>query len=185
LQDYFFAIPSDRRVENHGPNDDTFCGRVVQFFSADIVGLASEGRTDAHDLALVEWLCEYETPKGLIRPTESWTGVRMCYEPHKPWTDIVDVARILGPEPVVPYSRWPTIPYSEAKWKASRFPHGRADSAGKLGSGSRMYVRQTMLRRLARVLPERIPGAARGSQSGTGGGLSEGSESAGGETDDD
>ena len=184
-----FAIPQDRLIVDHRPSDDTYCGRVVQFFSADIRGLEggdcdgaeSHVLTESHDLALVEWLCEYKTPDDALGPTEKWTRQRLCYEPEKTWTDIIEVERILGPEPVVPYSRWPTIPHSEAKWKTSRFPNGKADGETRPGTGSAMFVRQTMLRRLSRVLPERIPSVVRrcGEEAG---GLSGSSESDGDST---
>ena len=155
-------------IADHCPQNDTFCGRVVQFFSADIVGPEIGAIPRSYDLARVEWICEYQTPQNERRPTELWTGQKLCYEPEKTWTDIVEVDRILGPEPVVPYSRWPTIPHSEAKHKGQRFMYGKADVDGRPGTGSAMYVRQGMLRRLARVLPERIPGVARGSATGRG-----------------
>ena len=162
VQDYFFAVPSQRHVADHEPHMSTWCGRVIQFFSADIE--EPSGETCTRDLALVEWLCSVERPpEDELTPIEVWTGERLCYEPRKPWTDVINVNRILGPEPVVPYSRWPTIParFWKAPTKASewatpdpRFLHGNADKPGKPGSGSKMYIRQAMLRKLGRLHPQ-------------------------------
>ena len=151
-QDYIRAIPPLTSIEGHSPQDPTYCGRVVQFFSASILGLHDK-QFHTQDLALVEWLCEYKAPKAELTPIEKWTGQKLCYEPHIPWLDVVPINVILGPEPVVPYSVLPTIPHHLHKFKAERFKHGQADRQDRPGSGSKMYVRQAMLRRLGRMLP--------------------------------
>ena len=162
MQDFFFSVPTHRRLADHTPTKNTWVGRVVQFLSADILEPNDEVRT--RDLALVEWLCTAKTPTDERVPIEVWTDHNLCYEPAQPWTDIIDVDRILGPEPVVPYSRWPTIParFWNAPPKAhlshwatphERFKYGNADKPGRPGSGSKMFIRQVMLRKVGRLHP--------------------------------
>ena len=150
LQDFCFIIPESRMVVNHKhPTMDTHCARVVQFLSANIRP-SSKVQPIRHDLAMVQYLCEFNQPQEAHTPVERFTGQNLHFEPTVPWYGIVDVSRILGPEPVVPCSWLPTIPYHASP---IRFQGGQADKKNRPGTGSPLFVRMTMLMKLGRILP--------------------------------
>lgn len=151
-QDFFVSIPEGEPIAGFGEGGETFVGRVIHFLSARLPGVGGAD-VQPQDLAFVSWLCEYTQRDHERTVVDQWNGCNPLYQPSKPWYDIVEVDRIMGPEVLVPNYMWPTIPHCEAPNQGWKFPFGHADRRGQEGTGSRMYVRHTDLRISASMHP--------------------------------
>jgi hypothetical protein len=157
-QDVFFSVPEGEDVAAAGPDHETFVGRVIHFMSADINVSGQEGAgTKRYDLAFVRWLCEYQQPAEMRTIVDRWMDCNPLYEPTDTYYDVIETARIVGPEVLVPNYHMPTIPSSVSQYQKKLFEFGKADTQQKKGSA--MYIRHTFLRRSMRMHP-RMPGSS-------------------------
>ena len=141
--DYVYFIPPPQFYNGNRSNfqptlESCWYGQVVFIFRMHIATETS-GTVEC-DCALIDVLFDFDCQSRLWWGDVADHGTKMVYQcSPEPVTYVIPVNNILGSLALVPAGDHGTIPRSAAHQQASHYPHGRCDSAGNVGSGSKLY----------------------------------------------
>jgi len=152
-EDCFFAVPERDDGGRWDPPESyvlqdkaqgTWVGRVIAFFTV-MLWDGGRGCTE-HHLAFVHWADDYAADACVddMPLLAALSGCHRLYWPTTPWYDIIDCARILGMEPIVPdFQNDGKVPGQDNVQRNA--PQGRA--------GAHLVLRNPLAREFGRCKP--------------------------------